>query len=85
MNIGLLNSGAHTHYHSQTNSSSAIDLSLCSPELLPEFSWRVDNDLHGSNHYPIIVEDITREPIIRPMQYIIKRADWKLFTARTVM
>ena len=85
MNIGLLNSGAHTKYHTQTNSSSAIDLSLCSPELLPEFSWRVDNDLHGSDHYPIIVEDITREPIVRPMQYIIKKAYWKLFTARTVM
>ena len=50
MNIGLLNSGAYTHYHSQTNSSSAIDLSLCSPELVPEFTWRVDNDLHGSDH-----------------------------------
>ena len=85
MNISLLNSGAHAHYHSQTNSSSAIDLSLCSPELLPEFSLRVDNDLHGSDHYPIIVEDITREPIVRPMQYIIKKAGLKLFTAQTVM
>lgn len=45
-NTCILNTGANTHFHVQTGTSSAIDLSLCSPTLVDEFSWEVEGDLH---------------------------------------
>lgn len=52
-NIAILNTGSATHFHVQTGSTSAIDLSICSPALLQNLSWRVLNDLHGSDHFHI--------------------------------
>ena len=46
--VGMFNQGRPTHYHIQTNTLSAIDLCLCSVGEL-----EVDEDLHGSDHFPI--------------------------------
>ena len=46
MNIGLLNSRAHTHYHSQIHRQQLI--LACALLSYCQFSWRVDNVLHGS-------------------------------------
>lgn len=70
--IGVLNRGDATHYHIQTDTYSAIDLSLCSADLLTEFGWRVLEDLPGSDHYPLIIEEIVREPVTRDPNYIMK-------------
>ncbi|KAG5875849.1 hypothetical protein JTB14_036805 [Gonioctena quinquepunctata] len=50
-----LNNGANTHFNLASGSSSAIDLSLCSPSILIDHTWRVAEDLHGSDHFPIMI------------------------------
>ena len=56
--VVLMNTGEPTHYHVQNNSYSAIDLSLCSQALMHEHTWEVIDDLHGSNHCPILIRRI---------------------------
>ena len=51
--VGMFNQGRPTHYHIQTNTLSAIDLCLCSVGELRDFQLEVDEDLHGSDHFPI--------------------------------
>ena len=49
----ILNENRPTHFHSATNSFSCVDLSLCSPVVIPRFTWEVSCDLYHSYHYPI--------------------------------
>ena len=55
LDLGIFNIGDHTHYHIQTDTTSALDLSLCSPDALLDFTWSVTGDLCGSDHYPILL------------------------------
>jgi len=54
-NLSLLNSGSPTYLHPAIASSSAIDLSITHPALYLDFCWQTDSDLHGSDHYPIVI------------------------------
>jgi len=47
----LLKSPTHFSTH---NTYTHIDLTLCSPILAPHAKWKILNDLHGSDHFPII-------------------------------
>lgn len=51
----ILNNGNPTHF-STHNSFTHIDVSLCSPHLAPFCSWATLSDLHGSDHYPILIK-----------------------------
>lgn len=78
--LGVLNSGEATHFHSQTGTFTAIDISLCSPNALLDFSWQVLPDLHGSDHFPIVIESTESIPQPRLPRWRLDRADWKHFT-----
>ena len=72
----LLNTGEPTHEHLRTGSSSCIDLCLVSAVLLASFSWHKETDLFGSDHYPLIVEEIENIPPVNlPKRFLFKRAD----------
>lgn len=77
--ICLLNDGSATHFHVQTGTSSAIDVSLCSSVVTPDLTWRALDDLHGSDHFPIVIAAGAGEPVARPPRFIFRRADWHLF------
>jgi endonuclease/exonuclease/phosphatase (EEP) superfamily protein YafD len=55
-NLCIFNDDSHTYLHPATGHYSALDLSLCSPSLIDEFSWSVHSDLGGSDHFPIILK-----------------------------
>jgi len=55
LNLLLLNSGSPTYLQSATASFSAIDLSIAHHALYLDFCWQTDSDLHGSDHYPIVI------------------------------
>ena len=55
-NICLLNDGSYTYLHSSTGTFTAIDLSLCSPDILMEIDFMVESDSYGSDHFPIILK-----------------------------
>ena len=76
--ISLLNNGSYTHYHIQTDTSSTIDLSLCSSESLLSFHYSVDSSLHGSDHFPIHIKllETSQARFSRPERFCFRRADW---------
>jgi hypothetical protein len=81
--IALLNTGEPTHFHTQTASLSAIDLSFCSPILSPDLAWHVLKEPCGSDHFPIIITTPHPEDTSSICRYIMRKANWPLFTAYT--
>ena len=43
--------------HPPTGNYYAIDLSLCHPNIYLDFDWSVCDDLHGSDHFPILIKE----------------------------
>ena len=41
----LLNDKSSTYHHPATGSYSSLDLTICTPDIFPAFSWKVDSDL----------------------------------------
>lgn len=83
--VCLLNTGDATHFHVQSGATSAIDLSLCSPTLLPDMQWMVLDDLHGSDHFPIVMKIMRPAPQPCEPRLLLKRADWITYEALTSM
>ena len=81
--LGLLNQGQPTHYHIQTNSLSAIDLCLSSINIMGDFHLGMDEDLHGSDHFPMYLTQIEYLPQYQTPRWITKRANWELFSEIT--
>ena len=76
---GILNEGLPTHFHSATDSTSCIDLSLCSPDLLLEYSWSVSQDLYNSDHFPVRLSLSDQSSITSPPRYKYEEANWAHF------
>ena len=79
----LLNKGENTHFSLSHNNESAIDLSICSPQLCSLFEWSVDSDIYNSDHYPIKINttfDAGNDgvPSFVP-RWNLKKADWVKF------
>lgn len=83
--IGFLNTGEPTHYHIQTGTLSCIDLSLCSLDCQMDFSWRVIDDLHSSDHYPIIVTLADSSPEQRQSRWCLEKANWNTFKEKSLI
>jgi len=82
--ISLLNDDSYTHYHIQTNTYSTIDLSFCSSDCLLDFEYSVDQNLHDSDHYPILL-GLNNSPVLgdKPDKFDMKKANWKIFKEQT--
>jgi hypothetical protein len=50
--------GSDTYLHPGNGSYSAIDLTVTDPSLHLDFSWKVHDDLCGSDHFPIVLESL---------------------------
>ena len=79
--VTIFNTKAMTYLSPTHGTYSSIDLTLCSANILLDYYWDVLDDLHGSDHFPIILNKVqTHDPVedVTP-QYNIKKADWKKF------
>ena len=81
--LGLLNQGRPTHYHIQTNSLSTIDLCFSSVGILGDFQLEMDEDLHGSDHFPMHLTKIGYSPQHHVPRWLIKKANWEHFSEVT--
>ena len=73
------NTKSHTYLHPASGSYTSIDLSICDPTSLLDFAWRVGDDLCGSDHFPIFLDNI-RPPLLENLQrWKLRKADWKSF------
>ena len=75
----LLNGKTPTYFHTATGSLTSIDLTLCSPSLLLDFSWKVGPDPCGSDHFPIILENDGPPSLERVQRWKLAKADWGQF------
>lgn len=74
----LLNTTEPTHFTTSTGNTSAIDLTLCSPNVSDTLELSVLNELYDSDHYPIRIDVRTKDndtPIFAP-RWKLKKADW---------
>ena len=75
----IFNDGSNTYLHPGNGSYSAIDLTICDPSLLLDFSWRVHDDLCGSDHFPIILQNLFPSGSGKVPRYKFDKANWPLF------
>ena len=78
--LGLLNSDVQTHFNRKTLKWSLLDLAMVHPALYLDFECKIDSDLHGSDHAPMIItfngeiQDSDKNP-----GWNFKRANWSSF------
>ena len=80
-NLCLYNNKTPTYLHPATGTYTSLDLSICYPTLLLDYEWKVHDDLCGSDHFPIFLNNIAsqlEEPITR---WKLTKADWQYFKA----
>ena len=74
--IILFNDGSMTYHNIHSNTYSAIDLSMCSSGIALDFNWSVNDQLHGSDHYPIHLKYTENIPSSSPPKWKEEAADW---------
>jgi len=75
----LYNTKSPTYLHPGTGTYTCIDLTICSPPLLLDYDWKVADDLHSSDHFPIILENVNSTIDDAIPQWNLKKADWNTF------
>ncbi|KAG5862917.1 hypothetical protein JTB14_002287 [Gonioctena quinquepunctata] len=76
--VAILNTGSPTYFNMRSRKFSSIDLSLTSSNLLYQLEWAPLNDLHGSDHFPIIINDNNNDrPLNLPTKWITAGANWE--------
>ncbi|GFY21446.1 RNA-directed DNA polymerase from mobile element jockey [Trichonephila clavipes] len=82
----LLNNDEKTYFHAPTRTFHSLDLAICSPTLLPMLNFEVANDLHNSDHFPLLVSHVNGTGVRNcPPTYRFHRADWDTFTRLAVI
>jgi len=79
-NMCVLNDTSPTYIHPATGSSSAIDLSICSPDIFLDIQWKTLEDLYGSDHYPISISYGSTETSSAIPSWKLRKADWPSFS-----
>ncbi|KAL2076962.1 hypothetical protein ACEWY4_027447 [Coilia grayii] len=75
----LWNDGSPTYLHPGHGTYSAIDLSICDPNLLTDFFWHVNDDLCWSDHFPVIISSAEPDVHLKPPRWQLKKANRTLF------
>ena len=78
-NLCLLNEKTPTYVYPATGKYSAIDLTICDPNLMLDLSWSVHDDLCGSDHFPLIIRSTI--PVAGPtiQRWKLHKADWSTY------
>jgi len=84
-NLSFLNSGSPTYLHHAIASFSAIDLSITHPALYLDFCCQTDSDLHGSDHYPIVITTHTPSPSFAQPTWKLHKAGWAAFSYQAAL
>lgn len=75
----ILNDGSPT-FLSTSGRMTHIDLTLASQDISAIWSWRVEEDSRGSDHFPITLINNQNSPIqTRRPKFIEEKADWESF------
>jgi len=82
----LLNNGSPTYISPAYGTMSAIDITMCSPELYMSFTWSTPEDTYGSDHYPIYLKSVKETPPPPHFpHWCLKKAKWDEFQRKIEM
>ncbi len=83
-NVLLMNTGLPTRFNSYNGTSTAIDLSLSSPNLNTSLQWTVCPSLYTSDHHPQIIEMYSTAscPQTLPRKWHFPEANWELYRSQ---
>eukprot|EP00745_Piridium_sociabile_P035474 TRINITY_DN619_c0_g1_i8.p1 TRINITY_DN619_c0_g1~~TRINITY_DN619_c0_g1_i8.p1 ORF type:complete len:361 (-),score=22.59 TRINITY_DN619_c0_g1_i8:3-1085(-) len=79
LDLCCLNDRSPTYLHPATGKLSCLDLSVCDPSSVLDYEWRVHDDLHGSDHFPLILSSSNVESDTLPQRLNLHKANWDLF------
>ena len=71
----LFNEKQPTYLHPRTGNYYAIDLSIFHPNMYLDFEWSVCDDLHGSDHFPILIKEIEASSDEQPCRWNLKKTN----------
>ena len=80
-NLCLFNDNKPTYLHPATGTYTSLDLSICYPTLLLDYEWKVHDDLCGSDHFPIFLNNIAPGVEEPSEKWKLNKADWPSFKA----
>ena len=80
-NLCLFNDNKPTYLHPATGTYTSLDLSICYPTLLLDYEWKVHDDLCGSDHFPIFLNNIASGIEEPSEKWKLNKADWPSFKA----
>ena len=66
---------SHTYFYSANVTFTSIDLTLSSPSLFIDFSWKVGSDTCGSDHFPILLENDGPPSLEREQRWKVAKAN----------
>ena len=75
----ILNSPEPMYHRLHDNAQSTIDLALTKGRQAHNLTWDKIHDLHGSDHFPIILRMETTQITTYPKQWKLDKANWALF------
>ena len=78
--IQLFNEGQMTFHDIHRNIYSAIDLSISSSNIHLDYKWSVDEFLHGSDHFPLLLKAVVNTPTESTPKWKTNEADWLKFS-----
>jgi len=76
-----MNNKFSTYVHPATGMRSSLDLAFVDPTLYLDYNWAVNDDLCGSDHYPIFFKSHVKAPPDDIQRWKLLKANWPLFTA----
>ena len=79
-NLCILNDTSFTYIHPATASPSAVDLSICSPNIFLDMQRKTLDDLCRSDHYPISITYGSIETSSAIPSWKLCKADWPSFS-----
>ena len=80
LNLCILNDGSPTYCHPASGTKSILDLSVADPSLFLDLTWTVEDDLHGSDHFPVLVQFSQIEKAPDVGRWDFRNVNWDLYS-----
>lgn len=78
-NYALFNDKSITYVSPAYSTTSSIDLTFATPRIFLDYTWEVLDDLHGSDHFPLLLTSVDNSPPDYIPKYKFSKADWDKF------
>ena len=83
-NLCILNDPAHPTFYSKGHGKfTAIDLTICTENMLHKVEWFAGEDEFTSDHFPIITSILSRQMPTQDLRFNSKKARWEEFQLLT--